>query len=312
MLLVSGALFAAEPETLVFLVQGMGRSSSEIREQENHRVLQRRLERAFKDANHGAVAVRRVAWEAASLQVDCEARRKSLEHLSFGEERSFYDKATDIFCYKLERAKESKRGFVMLRRKEIKMLAGGGEYVAGLYAYLSDTRRREMREVLAERLARVPPQSRVVLITHSLGSLMAYDCLMHHPELQVDAWISFALPAFDLHYMGWDLPLVDVSGAAQWVNVYDGKDVVSSPMRFELPQVSGWSAARMRGGRVFQDGDSEGMSVETFAAKINPSQASLRLNLEVDMKGELYRVHGRYWKDRKLARFIARFIQRPS
>ena len=73
----------------------------------------------------------------------------------------------------------------------------------------------------------------VILLGHSLGSVVAYDALSEHPDLPVPGLITFGSPL--------GLPTVRrrlrtrrfPSGVARWVNVYDPRDFVTGrePLR---------------------------------------------------------------------------------
>lgn len=302
-ILFASALGAAgvpcETKTHVLFVLGAGRADPEIRDQDDYRILAERIRRGF-ERRGCAVAPRRVAWESAGLSVNC-AERLLREPPSAEADRPFHDRFLDVFCEKLDRAGHSKRGFVTLRKKEIRILEAAGDYAASLYGYLSEERREPVRRVLVEALRAVPRGERIVLVTHSLGSVMALDALRDAPDVEVALWVAFASPARDLRRFGWDVPLHDLPNVARWMNVYDSKDVLASPMEFE--DGSAWQSWTMRKrGRVFR-ALSETESERAAGARVATAER-LRVNLEVDMKGELYKAHVRYWKDKHLGKLV--------
>jgi hypothetical protein len=292
----------------VLFVLGMGRGNTELREQQDdYRFLDRRLRRAAADPRRGfPLATERVAWETEGLSLDCAERLAAREGPVLLDGRPFHERFLDVFCAKLDRAHGSRRGFVALRRKEIKILEASADYAVSLYGYLSEERRESMQCVLASALRAVPPGERVVLVTHSLGGVMAYDVLRNNPDLRADLWVSFAAPIVDLHLFGWDMPLADLPNVERWLTFYDSKDILASPMAFAEGGPA-WRKARMpKNGSLALDGAPPVPGPK--AARRLAAEARVRVNVETDLRGELFRSHSNYWKDQPLGRFLAALV----
>ncbi len=96
--------------------------------------------------------------------------------------------------------------------------------------YLSDA---DLREKAMARLTNTIRQvgGSVLLLAHSMGTIVGYDVLMHNPGLPVEAFITFGSPL--------GLPTIrryvaDANGATpfppglpRWINVYDENDFVA-------------------------------------------------------------------------------------
>jgi hypothetical protein len=109
-------------------------------------------------------------------------------------------------------------------------------------AYLADVdspARAAVREEVAARIARHRPR---VVLAHSLGTVVTYEALHEHPELQVELLVTMGSPLALPHGV-FDRLIPAPTGApparfgmrpagvARWVNVADPGDPVASPPR---------------------------------------------------------------------------------
>ncbi|MBC2907794.1 hypothetical protein [Streptomyces cupreus] len=109
--------------------------------------------------------------------------------------------------------------------------------VATYLRHDDDPVRLSAREEVADRIARQRPQ---VVIAHSLGTVVAYEALHAHPELQVDLFLTLGSPLALPHAVFHRLDPRPVAGAARsygqrppgvrrWVNIADPGDPVAIP-----------------------------------------------------------------------------------
>ncbi|MFE7032409.1 serine peptidase [Streptomyces sp. NPDC057621] len=100
-------------------------------------------------------------------------------------------------------------------------------------AYLRDPVREQVRSRVAEALAKQRP---TVVIAHSLGSVVAYETLWAHPELQVDLLVTLGSPLALPHAVFPRLQPAPVEkkgrrppNVTRWVNIADPGDLVAIP-----------------------------------------------------------------------------------
>lgn len=132
---------------------------------------------------------------------------------------------------------------------------GAGDAVAAITKFAADadadrtldliammTQRPDINDLVNERfVATVRPDTRV-LLAHSLGTIVAYSCLLAHPEWDIDTFVTIGSP------LGGDMadsllpPAVDgrrqfPSCVRRWVNVRAVGDVVATDLdgRFAGP-----------------------------------------------------------------------------
>jgi hypothetical protein len=94
--------------------------------------------------------------------------------------------------------------------------------------------RDEMRKRVLDGLKAGAAQRPLVVVSHSMGTIMAYDCLMHEPDCpEVDGLMTVGSPLgldeVQDFFPSWSrangFPSAKLKGA--WVNVYDPLDVVA-------------------------------------------------------------------------------------
>lgn len=108
------------------------------------------------------------------------------------------------------------------------------KFVREASAYLqSDTRRRKVRDAVAEAIARDRPR---VVIAHSLGTVVTYEALWEHCELSVDLLLTLGSPLAMPKVIFDRLHPSPVSGRGQrppgvaaWANLADVGDIVAIP-----------------------------------------------------------------------------------
>ncbi|NBE98283.1 hypothetical protein FE391_31965 [Nonomuraea sp. KC401] len=101
-------------------------------------------------------------------------------------------------------------------------------------AYLTDQARREScRQVVAEVVRRNRPK---VVIAHSLGSVVAYETLWAHPELEIDLLVTLGSPLGMRHVVFERLLPAPINGRGErpknvgrWVNIADKDDIAAIP-----------------------------------------------------------------------------------
>lgn len=111
--------------------------------------------------------------------------------------------------------------------------------VAIYLAHVDSPARTAVREEVAARIARHRPR---VVLAHSLGTVVAYEALHAHPELQVELLVTMGSP-LALPYGVFDRLIPAPTGApparlgvrpasvARWVNIADPGDPVAIPLR---------------------------------------------------------------------------------
>ncbi|MGA5699099.1 serine peptidase [Peterkaempfera bronchialis] len=105
-----------------------------------------------------------------------------------------------------------------------------------VYVYLSRAeRRRRIRDTVAEAVRTHRPR---VVLAHSLGSVVAYEALHAHPDLEVDLLVTLGSPlglpgaVFEaLEPEPRDGRGARPPGVARWVNLADPGDLVALPPR---------------------------------------------------------------------------------
>ncbi|MFG1702105.1 hypothetical protein ACFLIM_02830 [Nonomuraea sp. M3C6] len=101
-------------------------------------------------------------------------------------------------------------------------------------AYLTDQAKREKsRQAVAEVIRRNRPQ---VVIAHSLGSVVAYEALWAHPELEIDLLITLGSPLGMRNVIFERLLPAPINGRGErprgvrrWVNIADKDDIAAIP-----------------------------------------------------------------------------------
>ncbi|TDE37738.1 hypothetical protein E1295_34220 [Nonomuraea mesophila] len=100
--------------------------------------------------------------------------------------------------------------------------------------YLTDQARREScRQVVADVVRRNRPK---VVIAHSLGSVVAYETLWAHPELEIDLLVTLGSPLGMRHVVFERLLPAPINGRGErpknvgrWVNIADKDDIAAIP-----------------------------------------------------------------------------------
>ncbi|MEO3801327.1 hypothetical protein [Nonomuraea sp. B1E8] len=100
--------------------------------------------------------------------------------------------------------------------------------------YLTDQARREScRQVVADVIRRNRPR---VVIAHSLGSVVAYETLWAHPELEIDLLVTLGSPLGMRHVVFERLLPAPINGRGErpknvgrWVNIADKDDIAAIP-----------------------------------------------------------------------------------
>jgi hypothetical protein len=108
------------------------------------------------------------------------------------------------------------------------------KFVADVGEYLNDADMRESAIArVVETVSEASKTEEVVLLAHSMGTIVAYDALMRHPELPVSAYISFGSP------LGFKAVRKHLQRDAQgntpfpptprrWINIYTEDDVIAA------------------------------------------------------------------------------------
>jgi hypothetical protein len=94
--------------------------------------------------------------------------------------------------------------------------------------------RDELRRRFVEKLTAAAKEPPVVVVSHSMGTIIAYDCLMHEPDCPpIDGFMTIGSPLgldeVQDFFPNWTrddgFPTAKLRGS--WVNVYDPLDVVA-------------------------------------------------------------------------------------
>lgn len=116
--------------------------------------------------------------------------------------------------------------------------------VAGVTAYFTpgpsqsrETMRRRLRQTLAELTHQ---QHEIVLVSESLGSVIAFDVLRAQADqYRLAAWVTIGCPLRTLIYSGQrrrELGAINPRTVRQWVNVYAPYDPIAAPMARLFPE----------------------------------------------------------------------------
>jgi hypothetical protein len=122
----------------------------------------------------------------------------------------------------------------MLDRMEGRAVDFAGRFCPEVAAYLTqDAARERCRDVVAEVIRRNRPK---VVIAHSLGSVVAYEALHAHPDLDVELLITLGSPLGMRGVVFERLLPVPVNGLGvrpggvrRWVNIADRHDIAAIP-----------------------------------------------------------------------------------
>ncbi len=113
--------------------------------------------------------------------------------------------------------------------------------VAGVVAYFATApRREEIRRRLSQALAAVTlQQHEIVLVSESLGSLVAFDVLRQEAErYKIAAWFTLGCPLRTLVRAGQrstDLGAINPQTVGRWFNLYSTRDLVAAPIAPVFP-----------------------------------------------------------------------------
>jgi len=114
--------------------------------------------------------------------------------------------------------------------------------VAGVAAYFIPTRQREaIRHRLRQTLAELTHlKQEVVLVSESLGSVIAFDVLRAEADrYRLAAWITIGCPLRTLVYAGQrrrELGAISPHTVRQWLNVYAPGDPIAAPIAAVFPE----------------------------------------------------------------------------
>lgn len=102
-----------------------------------------------------------------------------------------------------------------------------------------DPKRKAVRDAVAATLTATKPRA---IVAHSLGSVVAYETLHHHPDLQVELLLTIGSPLAMRHVVMDRLdPRPDQAagrgtrppGVATWINIADQGDIVAATTSLE-------------------------------------------------------------------------------
>jgi hypothetical protein len=114
--------------------------------------------------------------------------------------------------------------------------------LAGVAAYFIPTRQREaIRHRLRQTLVELTHlQQEIVLVSESLGSVIAFDVLRAEADrYQLAAWITIGCPLRTLVYSGQrrrELGAINSRSVRRWLNVYAPYDPIAAPIAPVFPE----------------------------------------------------------------------------
>ncbi|MFE3454526.1 hypothetical protein ACFXJ8_36945 [Nonomuraea sp. NPDC059194] len=122
----------------------------------------------------------------------------------------------------------------LLTRLDTRAAAFAALFCPEVAAYLTDTVRRERcQEEVAEVIRRRAPR---VVVAHSLGSVVAYETLHAHPDIEVDLLVTLGSPLGMRNVVFEHLLPAPVDGRGErpkgvrrWVNIADKDDIAAIP-----------------------------------------------------------------------------------
>ncbi len=113
--------------------------------------------------------------------------------------------------------------------------------VAGVVAYFVPSGKQEViRERLRQTLAKLTAQKHeIVLVSESLGCLIAFDVLYHEArQYNIAAWFTLGCPLRTLVMTGQrpaELGAINRQTVRQWFNLYGAHDLIASPIASVFP-----------------------------------------------------------------------------
>lgn len=207
-----------------------------------------------------------------------------------------------------------------LHRGELRLFGMLLDYVGDVEVYLRDGRQRsEIQDRLRSKVMDVQGRGPVTVISHSLGTLVAYD-VIHQlvPAGAVQTLVTLGSPLENLLYVSQGFGLITynlkLDPALDWLNFYDIKDVIA------LKLVSGdfareprddwlWHArARLaaRETELVREGMDELRPVESFWD--GRTLGGLRTNIALNRESSTFEAHTDYWKNSRTHGAVARLI----
>lgn len=207
-----------------------------------------------------------------------------------------------------------------LHRGELRLFGMLLDYVGDVEVYLRDRRQRsEIQERLRSTVMELQGNGPVTVISHSLGTLVAYD-VIHQlvPSAAVQTLVTLGSPLENLLYLSQGFGLITynlkLNPALNWLNFYDIKDVIA------LKLVSGdfareprddwlWHArARLaaRETELVREGTDELRSIDSFWER--RTLGGLRTNIALNRESSALEAHADYWKNSRTHGAVARLI----
>jgi hypothetical protein len=99
------------------------------------------------------------------------------------------------------------------------------QFTKDVYAYLTNTAISEVMEMGV--MEAIGDSSEPIIVSHSLGTVIAYNVLKKRPEIKVPLFVTLGSPLGIEAIKRRIAPIVYPGGVARWINAYDTRDVVS-------------------------------------------------------------------------------------
>jgi hypothetical protein len=214
-----------------------------------------------------------------------------------------------------------------VHQQELRLLDVVLDYIGDIELYLRDgTRRAAIRQRLRDSMLAAREHGPVTVISHSLGTLVAYDVLHQDiPAGAVSALVTLGSPLEVLLYLARGTGLATYNlrlhGALNWLNIYDIKDVIASKFvsgDFSREPRDDW-LVRLRLSfserDLVREGTDESVPLATFWKDRPP--AGLRTNVGINREGTAFEAHANYWKHSAkinpvVVELIAGLVQHPG
>lgn len=207
-----------------------------------------------------------------------------------------------------------------VHRGELRLFGTLLDYVGDVEIYLRDRKQRsEIQERLRAAVMEVQGRGPVTVISHSLGTLVAYD-VIHQlmPASAVRTLVTLGSPLEILLYLSQGFGLITydlkLDPSLNWLNFYDIKDVISCKLvsgDFAREPRDDWlwhARARLaaREAEFVREGTDELRSVESFWE--DRTLGGVRTNIAVNREASTFEAHADYWKNSRTHGAVARLI----
>jgi len=203
-------------------------------------------------------------------------------------------------------------------RVELRLLGMLLDYAGDVEIYLRDAKQRSaIQDRLRTKLQAAQNRGPVTVISHSLGTLVAYDVIHQQmPPATVRTLVTLGSPLENLLYLTRGFGLITynltLDADLNWLNIYDIKDVIASKLisgDFARDERDDWFWRSRLSGReaeFIREGSDEVRPVEKFWD--DRKLTGLRTNVGLNRESGGLTAHTDYWKHSRTHGAVARLI----